>query len=92
MDPSNYENFALTDNLGELVLSPTFYTSKFCSSHPNEVWVKGFFLMVTHKEHEIIFLLLMMELLENHLIYICNSILVYIMIIHIYMGAPTMFI
>ena len=37
MDPSHYDNFSLTDHLGELVLSPTSYTSKFCSSHPNEV-------------------------------------------------------
>ena len=46
MDPSRYDNFSITYYLGELVLSPTSYTSKFCSSHPNEVWVKGFFLMV----------------------------------------------
>ena len=52
VDPSHYENFALNDHLGELVLSPTSYTSKFCSSHPNEVWVKGFFLMVPHEEYE----------------------------------------
>ena len=51
MDPSHYENFSLIDHLGELVLSPTSYTSKFCSSHPNEVCVKGFFLMVPHEEH-----------------------------------------
>ena len=38
MDPSNYDNFALTDHLSELFLSPTYYTCKFCSSHPNEVW------------------------------------------------------
>ena len=34
--------------LGELVLSPTSYTSKFCNIRPNEVWVKGFFFMVPH--------------------------------------------
>ena len=51
MDPSHYDNFALTDHLGELVLSPKSYTSKFCSSHPNEVWVKGFFFMVPHEEN-----------------------------------------
>ena len=52
MDPSHYDNFSLTDHLGELVLSPTSYTSKFCSSHDaNEVWVKSFFLMVPHEEH-----------------------------------------
>ena len=50
MDTSHYDNFSLTDHLGELVLSPTSYTSKFCSSHPNEVWVKGFFFMVPHEE------------------------------------------
>ena len=44
MDPSHDENFALSDYLGELVLFPTSYTSKFCSVHPNEVSVKGFFL------------------------------------------------
>ena len=31
------------------LLHPT--VSKFCSSHPNEVWVKGFFLMVPHEKH-----------------------------------------
>ena len=43
MDPSHDENFALSGHLGELVLYPTSYTSKFCSIRPNEVWVKGFF-------------------------------------------------
>ena len=51
MDPSHYENFSLTDDLSEVVLSPTSYTFKFCSSHPNEVWVKGLFLMVPHEEY-----------------------------------------
>ena len=51
MDTSHYDNFLLTDHLGELVLSPTSCTSKFCSSHPNEVWVKILFLMVPHEEH-----------------------------------------
>ena len=49
MDPSHDEHFALFDHLGELVLSPTSYTSKFCSIHPNEVWVEGFFFMVPHE-------------------------------------------
>ena len=35
-DPSRDENFALYDNLGELVLSPTSYTSKFCSINPKK--------------------------------------------------------
>ena len=83
MDPSHYENFALTGPLGELVLSPTSYTSKFCSSNPNEVWVKGFFLWFHMKSMYIIFILLMMELLEHHIIYI--------IIIQISMGAPMMF-
>ena len=39
--------------VGELVLSPTSYTSKFCSIHPNEVWVKGSFFMVPHEEYKI---------------------------------------
>ena len=43
MDISHDENFSLSNPLGELVLSPTSYTFKFCSIHPNEVWVKGFF-------------------------------------------------
>ena len=51
MDPSHDDNFSLTDHVGELVLSPISYTSKFCSIHPNEVWVKGFFLMVPHEEY-----------------------------------------
>ena len=45
----------------------------------------------TMKSMDILFLLLMMELLENHLIYIFSSILIYIMIIHISMAAPMMF-
>ena len=40
MDPSHDENFSLSNPLGELVLSPTSYTSKICSNHPNEVWMK----------------------------------------------------
>ena len=51
MDPSHDENFSLSYHLGELVLSPTSYTSKFCSIHPNEVWVKGFFFIVPHEEY-----------------------------------------
>ena len=35
MDPSHDDNFSLSDNLGELVISPMSYTSKFCSIHPN---------------------------------------------------------
>ena len=38
---------------GYLVLSPTSYTLKFCSFHPNEVWVKGSFFMVPHEEYKI---------------------------------------
>ena len=53
MDLSRDENFAISDNLGELFLSPTSRTSIFCSIHPNEVWVKGFFFMVTHEEYGI---------------------------------------
>ena len=51
MDISHDENFALSNPLGELFLYPISYTSKFCSIHPNEVWVKGFFLMVPHEEN-----------------------------------------
>ena len=39
--------------VGELVLSPTSYTSIFCSIHPNEVWVKGSFFMVPHEKYTI---------------------------------------
>ena len=53
MDPSHDENFALSDHLGELVLSPTSYTSKFCRIHHNEVWVKGLFFIVPHEEYGI---------------------------------------
>ena len=48
MDPSHDEKIALSNHLGELVLSPTSHTSIFCSIHPNEVWVKRFFFMVPH--------------------------------------------
>ena len=51
MDPSHDEIFSLSKYLGELVLSPTPYTSKFGIIHPNEVWVKGFFFMVPHEEY-----------------------------------------
>ena len=51
MDPSHDENFTLSNPLGDFVLSPTSYTSIFCSIHPNEVWVKGFFFMVPHEEY-----------------------------------------
>ena len=53
MDPSHDENFSLSNPLGELVLSPTSDTSKFCSINPNEVWVKGFFFIVPHEEYVI---------------------------------------
>ena len=91
MDPYHDENSALFDHLGDLFHSPTSYNSIFCSIHPNEVWVKGFILMVAHEEYAHSILILMMELLEHHLIYICSNILIYIMIIHISMGAPMMF-
>ena len=61
MDPSHDDNFALSDHLGELVLSPTSYTSKFCSSHPKEVWVKGLFFMVPHEEYGVPISHLMMK-------------------------------
>ena len=48
MDPSHDENFALYGHLCELVLSPTSYTSKFCS-----IWVKGLFFMMPHEEYGI---------------------------------------
>ena len=51
MDLSHDELFALSNHLGEMVLSPTSYTSTFCRIHPNEVWVKGFFFMVPHEEY-----------------------------------------
>ena len=53
MDPSHDEIFLIYDHLGELVLSPTSYTSKFCSIHDNELWVKGFFFIVPHEEYGI---------------------------------------
>ena len=51
MYTSHYDNFSLTDHVGELVLSPKSYTSKFCNIHTNEVWVKGLFFMVPHEEY-----------------------------------------
>ena len=60
-DPSHDEKFALFDHLSELFLSPTSYTSKFCSIHPKEVWVKGFFLLWCHmKNMDFLSLLLIM--------------------------------
>ena len=53
MDPSHDENFALFDHLGEFFISPTSHTSKFCSIHPNEVWVKGLFFIMPHEEYGI---------------------------------------
>ena len=53
MEPSHDQLFSHYNPLGELVLSPTSYTSIFFSIHPNEVWVKGFFFMVPHEECEI---------------------------------------
>ena len=47
MDPSHDEHFSLSNPLGEFVFSPTSYTSKFCSIHPNEVWLKVFFMHAT---------------------------------------------
>ena len=37
MEPSHDEHFSLYNPFGELVLSPTSYTSIFCTIHPNEV-------------------------------------------------------
>ena len=51
MDPSHDETYELFDHWGELVHSPTFYNSMFCIISLNEVWVKGFFLMVPHEEY-----------------------------------------
>ena len=44
---------------GEFLLSPTSY-SKFCSIHPNEVWVKGLVLRCHMKSIKFIYLLFMM--------------------------------
>ena len=52
MDPSHDKKISLYDNLGDLFISPTSYTSKFCSIYPNEVWVKGFFFMAPCDEYE----------------------------------------
>ena len=49
---SHDELFTLSYPLGEFVLYPTSYTYIFCNIHPNEVWVKSFFLMVPHEEYE----------------------------------------
>ena len=53
MDHLHDEKIAFFDHLDELVLSPTSYTSTFCNIHPNEVWVKCFFLMVPHEEYRL---------------------------------------
>ena len=51
MDTSHDENFALFDHLSDLVHSPTSYNPMFCSISLNEVWVKGLFFMLPHKEY-----------------------------------------
>ena len=51
MDPSHDETSAIFYHLGELVHSYTSYNSMFCSISLNEVWMKGFFLMVPHEEY-----------------------------------------
>ena len=91
MDPSHDENVSLSYHLGELFLSCTSYTSKFCSIHPNEVWVKGFFFMVPHEEYGIYISLFDDEMIrEPSSLNLCN-IPCYIMMIHIYMDAPMVF-
>ena len=52
MNISHDEKFSLSNPLGELVLSPTSYTRIVCSTYPNEVWVK-FFFMVPDEEYGI---------------------------------------
>ena len=49
MEPSHDEHFSISNPLGELVVSPTPYTSIFWSIHPNEVWVRSLFFMVPHE-------------------------------------------
>ena len=61
MDPSHDEFFLLSNHLGDFILSPTSYTSKFCSIHPNEVWVNGLFFMVPHEEYGVPISHLMMK-------------------------------
>ena len=51
MDPSHDESSTLFYHLGELVHSPTSYNSMFCSISLNEVWVKGFILIMPHEEY-----------------------------------------
>ena len=84
--PSHDEKFSLSNHLGDLVLSHTSYTSIFCSIHPNEVWVKDFFLIVTHEEYGISISPFEYERLELDIIYIFSNILCYIMMIYIFMG------
>ena len=86
MDPYHDETSTLFDHLGELVHSPTSYNSMFCSISLDEVWVKGFFFMVPHEEYGTSKFTFMMTWLEHILIYICRSILCYIMMIYILMG------
>ena len=53
MDPYHDDTYAIFYHLGELFHSPTSYNSMFFSISLNEVWVKGFFLMVPHEEYGI---------------------------------------
>ena len=92
MDPPHDENFALYNPLGEFVLSPTSYTSKFCSIHPNEVWVKGFFYMVLHEEYELYISHFDDDMIrEPYYLHLQQNPLLHMMI-HIYMDALMVFI
>ena len=61
MDPYHDETYALFEHLGEIFYSPTSYNSIFCSIHPNEVWMKGFFLWCHMKSLDFLSLILMMK-------------------------------
>ena len=63
IEPSHDEHFSLYNPLGELGISPTSYTSKFCSICPNEVCVKVLFLWFHMKSMDFVSLLLMRKLL-----------------------------
>ena len=60
IDPSHDEKFSLSNPLGELVISPTSYTRIVCSTYPNEVWVKDFFMVLDEEYGIPIYILLMM--------------------------------
>ena len=91
MEPSHDGKVSLSNPLGELVLSPTSYTSKFCNIHPNEVSMKGLFFMVPHEEYGLSISHFDDGMIREPSYLHLQQYPCYIMMIHIHMDAPMVF-